>query len=150
MEVLSKKTVEVMRYSGVDRDEVLRLIESHEFLRTLIVQMGERIIFAMDEYFALVEHAKEADVAVHTRSVEPVPWFVDMMREKLLANAHKGTWRNDAVGDLFLRLKLEVDELERVIETRRPRHMVVRECADVANFAMMIADVMHIEEERTR
>ena len=90
------------------------------------------------------------------------PWvnaFADLMEKKLAQNRHKGDrdgWALDAPLALLKRLKEEVRELEDVLKRQRAnqddgldhgptgaaeRRAVVGEAADVANFAMMIADV---------
>jgi hypothetical protein len=89
----------------------------------------------------------------------PAPWrpevraFADLMEAKLRENDHKGGWANGHPCHLFDRLKEEAGELGLVIyhgvpSARRERLTVPpdplkvgREAADVANFAMMIADV---------
>ena len=88
------------------------------------------------------------------------PWvnaFADEMEAKLAANRHKGDrdgWARMRLDWLLKRLREEVDELERALPRRAtvrgiddpsyegggsPRQ-IAEECADVANFAMMIAD----------
>ena len=69
--------------------------------------------------------------------------FVQVMEEKLRANAHKGGWRACTMGYLLRRLGEETAELRRAIKAGKPRAEVVREAADVANFCMMIADTYH-------
>lgn len=44
---------------------------------------------------------------------------------------------------LTKRLHDEFGELKRKIDKNASRVEVVRECADIANFAMMVADVYH-------
>lgn len=66
------------------------------------------------------------------------------MRKKLRANTHKGGWQNDTPEALIVRLREEVDELEELIREGRPG--VYGEAADVANFAMMIADVVSVQQ----
>ena len=61
------------------------------------------------------------------------------MRRKMLANMHKGGWRDESVECLIARLREEVDELETLI--RDGGFGIYGEAADVANFAMMVADV---------
>jgi len=92
---------------------------------------------------------------------EPVLWFAGAMERKLRANDHKGGWRQCELGYLSKRLHEEANELSRVLralkhEKQKVRHdglhdharEVVAEAADVANFAMMIADqVRHLLEE---
>lgn len=66
--------------------------------------------------------------------------FAWAMESKLKAHdAAKGKqgWKRIKVLDLLDMLKLEIEELEAI---SRP-DKVLNECADIANFAMMIADV---------
>jgi hypothetical protein len=75
---------------------------------------------------------------------DEVAWFAKEMEEVLTDNDHKGGWSDCDIKDyLFPRLMQELKELEDVL-IRNP-HLyssldIVKECADVANFAMMIAD----------
>lgn len=85
--------------------------------------------------------------------------FARRMEAKLEANRHKGNreaWLNDDVAALIVRLDEERIEMER--EAGRvalgpsgvlPIHAetLANECADVANFAMMIAD-WHLERAK--
>jgi len=64
--------------------------------------------------------------------------FSKEMKLKLLKNSHKGGWLSEDVGSLLRRLKMEVRELEEAIYIWNDG--IVEEAADVANFAMMIAD----------
>ena len=59
---------------------------------------------------------------------------------KLKENQHKSGWKNENAPDLIKRLKEETVELEEAILTCIPKD-IAREAADVACFAMMIADV---------
>lgn len=82
--------------------------------------------------------------------------FVAFMRTKLAANAHKTHWLHSTQEYLLERLREEVKELEEAchykptscacreafcphIEYPADPNDIVEECADVANFAMMIA-----------
>jgi NTP pyrophosphatase (non-canonical NTP hydrolase) len=68
--------------------------------------------------------------------------FAQAMERKLRANDHKGGWHHDSAHALSARLREEHEELHRVIEERTASASdVLDEAADVANFAMMIADV---------
>jgi NTP pyrophosphatase (non-canonical NTP hydrolase) len=67
----------------------------------------------------------------------PVAWFANEMERQLQANDHKTGWDHMAARQLLNRLKQETIELERAIESGKN---VAEEAADVANFAMMIAD----------
>lgn len=61
--------------------------------------------------------------------------------EKLAANDHKGSWRMFSLAHLFTLLRGEVRELEEeVFAAKKDPVKIRREAADVANFAMMIAD----------
>lgn len=81
--------------------------------------------------------------------------FANLMEAKLRENDHKGGWKTEDAEDLFGRLGAECVELSEAIGLWRIqddwrsaalhlpacRKNVAREAADVANFAMMIADV---------
>lgn len=76
---------------------------------------------------------------------EEVRWFAEKMEERLAAHdRQKGTkgWDNCTVDRLFGMMIEEAGELFRTIDEDRPGTMlwVIDEAADVANFAMMIAD----------
>ncbi len=66
--------------------------------------------------------------------------FVLAMDEKLSENIHKHSWRNMSYIDLLRRLNDECTELTRAIQDGGSPDEIVLEAADVANFAMMIAD----------
>lgn len=72
--------------------------------------------------------------------------FAEAMEAQLRANDHKPGWKNDSAFSLLVRLQEEKDELLEAVSCGRigsPEwaKRVVKETADVANFAMMIADV---------
>lgn len=67
-------------------------------------------------------------------------WFVKQMESKLQENDHKQHWSKLHPDYLIERLYQEAKELWEAVERRDPVEMV-KEAADVANFAMMIADV---------
>lgn len=69
--------------------------------------------------------------------------FVVVMKEKLDENIAKGKtgWRSMETEWLFMRLQGEIGEMYAELMAARPDpEKVARECADVANFAMFIAD----------
>ena len=74
--------------------------------------------------------------------------FARLMEDKLRENDHKPGWKDDSPDALFARLLQEAGELSRVILSHAfdsgpaEAHILTREAADVANFAMMIADVV--------
>ena len=85
---------------------------------------------------------------------ESVCWFSGLMETKLRENDHKGHWRNCDLEYMEQRIREEFAELSAALmqyqiaslsphEATRTRYLgdrVKREAADVANFAMMIAD----------
>ena len=74
-----------------------------------------------------------------------VQWFADEMMTKLFQNRHKGdTWQRVSNKQLLNRLRQETTELEKALTTGKG---VVEECADVANFAMFIADNFSNEQQ---
>ena len=75
------------------------------------------------------------------------PWvnsFAVEMERKLQKNRHKGDrdgWKREPADWLLARLRDEVEELAATLRVSCPRADIRGECADVANFAMMISDV---------
>ena len=69
------------------------------------------------------------------------------MEAQLRANDHKGGWRGDTAAALHKRLLEETEELSEALNWRSAflgvadPEKIGSEAADVANFAMMIADV---------
>ena len=72
-------------------------------------------------------------------TAETLTWFTNQMAKKLAINSHKGGWKNMSHGDLLRRLGQETAELRRAIKKGKATN-ITAEAADVANFAMMIAD----------
>lgn len=74
--------------------------------------------------------------------------FKQLMLYKLKKNAHKGGWKNMSLQELYNRLDDEMMELLQSLEifvqdtVKNNPMKVAFECADVANFCMMIADVV--------
>ena len=89
-------------------------------------------------------------------------WFAEHMRRRLVAHRARGSsWRDEQYRYLMRRWQDEVVELNLAIErnqggragddlTESKAIHVIHEAADVANFAMMIADKMcpYAEEEK--
>ena len=65
--------------------------------------------------------------------------FSSWMLLKLRSNKHKAHWDTVESPWLLNRLEVELDELRDALLTGSNMD-VIKECADVANFAMMIAD----------
>lgn len=70
---------------------------------------------------------------------EELQRFALDMERQLQANDHKPGWSHDALWSLLSRLRQETDELSSAIDSGSPQR-IIDEAADVANFAMMIAD----------
>lgn len=74
----------------------------------------------------------------------PLAIFLSDMAERLEANDHKTGWDHMSLTQLLQRLRQETGELERAIAKTDAVHVdngsIIKEAADVANFAMMIAD----------
>ena len=69
-----------------------------------------------------------------------VVWFADAMERKLRENDHKRHWTGMGMQYLSMRLTQERKELYAAIASGDPT-LVLDEAADIANFAMMVADV---------
>jgi len=75
---------------------------------------------------------------------DEVRWFARQMEARLLANDHKGGWRDCPIEQLLYRINDEYIELLELVKTQ-PSNIpaIISECADVANFAMMVAEVVN-------
>ena len=71
---------------------------------------------------------------------DEVAWFANEMERTLRDNDHKGVWHGMTLKQCLRRLRQETAELERAIEKKETPARILREAADVANFAMFIAD----------
>lgn len=73
-----------------------------------------------------------------------VKWFAEQMESKLQENDHKGGWQQCGKYWLFERMQEEMTELLQELSLfsndAKNENRIIRECADIANFAMMIAD----------
>jgi hypothetical protein len=65
--------------------------------------------------------------------------FAAHMMTKLRANKHKAHWSTVDDWWLVARMELEMEELREALSIGN-KSAIIKECADVANFAMMIAD----------
>lgn len=99
----------------------------------------------IDSTKKLIEINKKQEAVDNLR--EEVLWFAERMELKLKANDHKGHWSGEGYKYLLQRLKEEVSELENALE-HMPSAIVIDEAADVANFAMMLADNHRPTENR--
>jgi len=70
-----------------------------------------------------------------------VKWFAEQMEAALKRNDHKSGWLNDDWDELHDRILDETKELYRECgKFSKDEEKIIKEAADVANFAMMIAD----------
>ena len=71
-----------------------------------------------------------------------VVWFAEQMEARLKENDHKKGWQDCDFLYLQLRLRREYNELRREIMTTEKKDVdkIISECADIANFCMMIAN----------
>ena len=74
-----------------------------------------------------------------TNDHEAVELFSNNMYIKLRENAHKAHWNTVTTEWLLNRCMEEFEELKEALANEDPGE-IAREAADVANFAMMIAD----------
>lgn len=75
-----------------------------------------------------------------------VLWFAEQMEKKLKKNDNKPHWLDSSPDYLLERLCDEVKELMQARQHGKSPTFVIKECADVANFAMMIADMCNQKE----
>lgn len=66
--------------------------------------------------------------------------FFDAMLYKLAKNAAKGKWESYQLGDALRLLEGEIVELKEALEARNTVEIVL-EAADVANFALITANI---------
>lgn len=67
-------------------------------------------------------------------------WFHSYMAEKLLENRHKRHWSTLSVFACLNMMDHEIRELQEAIDANLDEEEVRKECADVANYALFIAD----------
>ncbi len=101
----------------------------------------------------------DAAIAAWNRRVEPignsdelpirseVKTFAEFMEVSLKLNDYKGGWRNKTPDWLMSRLKDEVQDLQAALDFALYNEEKIGECVDVANYAMMIADVLSLRRE---
>lgn len=76
---------------------------------------------------------------------ESVQWFATVMEVNLRGNDHKGGWEEEPFQYFVDRMKDEMEEIEEAMVGTCKSDMMdaVNECADLANFAMMLAENAH-------
>lgn len=85
------------------------------------------------------KRSRKEELNESTPGIKKICSFQEIILSK---NDHKGGWKKLSLKWLLRRLKTEVMELERAINkiTKDTAPDIDSECADVANFAMMISD----------
>lgn len=77
------------------------------------------------------------------RDLKAVDLFKKQMLRKLGDNTDKKHWLKCTYWYLFRRMEMELKELEELLRDDKvpyKQKKIIFECADIANFAMMIAD----------
>lgn len=72
-----------------------------------------------------------------------VQWFSLKMEQELCENDHKGGWKGISEKFAIEKLTEEFHEVINAIKEREHPDEIISECADLANIAMMIADVIN-------
>ena len=90
---------------------------------------------------AAIAHLKSHGWGPKVEELRPeVLAFAHAMEAQLRANDHKPGWKSDTLDSLHRRLVEESKEVLDSINEEAPPNTIAKECADVANFAMMLAD----------
>ncbi|MBE5087581.1 hypothetical protein IGI03_05905 [Bacillus thuringiensis] len=77
---------------------------------------------------------------------EEVKWFAEHMESKLQENEHKTGWTDCTVDFLSSQIRKNLNELDSMFQELPSNYSVfsanvIRQCSDMANYAMMIADI---------
>ena len=88
----------------------------------------------------------DARAELETDALRPeVQWFAEQMEAKLRLNDYKGGWQDESPSYFLQRMADEWRELAHTIDLATMHEAspkdIIAECADIANFAMMVADV---------
>lgn len=100
-----------------------------------------------DQRRTLVAEIVTDVIGINTQpTIRPeVRWFAKRMEAKLRANDHKQHWSKLHKDYLIERLFQEANELWLAIRNGESAENIIQEAADVANFAMMIADNAEVQ-----
>lgn len=93
-----------------------------------------------------IAEALTAPDAEHGEPRSVVQWFAQEMERKLQENDYKGGWQGESPFRFANRIHDEwgelADALFRFHTKPSNADAVIAECADIANFALMIADIV--------
>jgi hypothetical protein len=123
----------------VTEEEIRRAIAIAQAVDEWKDGMGKRLqSIAVESILIRAEELLRGKTAMtNSTKIRPsVRWFADRMEEELRANEDKGGWSRCSVR--WLRERID-DELRELDASSSPE-AVIAECADAANFLMMIAD----------
>ena len=118
-------------------EKELTEILSPDFTCPGCVEKDKAIVNCYDILEKRNEELDEKDGGPEIRA--SVLWFAEMMELNLLANDHKGGWENETCEYLSGRFVEEVYEFIDAMDSCNASD-IIHEAADVANFAMMLAD----------
>lgn len=79
------------------------------------------------------------------RPREEIQEFAKDMQWKLMWNDHKGGWAHIGISELIDRIAGELEELRAAYINDADNHELIRECADIANYCMMLADNLRLD-----
>lgn len=74
--------------------------------------------------------------------------FAEVMEIYLRLNDPNGGWKDESLEYLFNRLEDEVSEMRTALSNPDFPEGIQTECVDIANFAMMIFDVLSIRRDQ--
>jgi hypothetical protein len=139
--VVKVDTIEEAAYIIQQAVENKRLTTENARLREDLETMKDQLVGSAHIRDRLV-HADNFDFLR-----ESVQWFATVMEVVLRKNDHKGGWENEPFQYFIDRMRDELSEIEGAIANLRPSDGdlidLVNECADLANFAMMLAENAH-------
>ncbi|WP_342761956.1 hypothetical protein [Bacillus sp. BR3(2024)] len=137
---------------GNDHINIVEVYSGIEWIREVEGRIRKKYNYKSVKIINFIPLVNEETEQVTKKSViaarGSIVWFAEHMESKLKENDHKGGWEENTVDDLFEKLKLELIELQKelapdLVPSSIPvwAANIIRECSDIANFAMMIADV---------
>ena len=132
----------------IRRQDLINLLEAPAALEALLEEIDPRHNYPYAGQAAEVILARhEENTATIRRQGDAlmvqrheVRWFAGQMEAKLKANDHKGGWNRCELMYLWARAHEELGEVVGALMQEKTADEIIKECADVANMVMMIAD----------